>query len=139
MRYGRARDGAIGHSAVSSCTRWICQNTTFCSSTQFRWKYDDLLRYFFSIRLLSRRNADVRRRSYMAQIRRYLLIGCEGLLDINMDHACRCLHVERAARERLDFSNNSGNRRGRLRGAVSRIAGSRRNRATDDERTRENG
>src|SRR6202040_1386739 len=94
VRHGRTREGAIGHSAVSSCTRRVRQNTTFCIPAQFPWKYDDLLRYFFSIRLLSRRNADIRRGRDMTQIRRYLLIGCEWLFEINVDHARRCLNVE---------------------------------------------
>ena len=72
---------------MSRCTRRVCQNATFCSSTQFSWKYDDLLRHFFSIRLLGGRDADIRRGRDMTQIRRYLFIGCEGLLDINMDYA----------------------------------------------------
>src|SRR5580700_12008040 len=108
MRYGRARDGAIGHSAVSSCARRVCQDTTFCSSTQFRWKYDDLLRYFFSIRLLGRRNADIRRGRDMTQLRRFLLIGCEGLLDVNVNHVGGRGHVEGTARKSLDFSDNAG-------------------------------
>src|ERR1700733_4255989 len=42
---------------------------------------------FFPVRLLSRRNTDIRRGCDMTQIRRDLLIGCEGLLDVNMHHA----------------------------------------------------
>src|SRR6476661_6509702 len=71
---------------TDGCARRVCQNTAFCSSTQFRWKYDDLPRYFFSI-LLSRRNPHIRRGRDVTQIRGHLLIGCEGLLDINVDHA----------------------------------------------------
>src|SRR5882762_3376562 len=98
MRCGRARDGAIGHSAVSGCTRRICQNTAFRSSTEFLRKYDDLLRYFFSIRLLRRRNADVGRRCDMAQIRRYLLIGGEWSTDVDVDHSRTRLNVDETVR-----------------------------------------
>src|SRR2546422_985232 len=86
MRCGRARDGAIGHSAVSGCTRRVCQNTAFRSSTEFLRKYDDLLRYFFSIRLLRRCNANVSRGCDMTQIRRYLLIGGEWTSDAHVNN-----------------------------------------------------
>ena len=72
---------------MSGCTRRICQNSAFRSPTEFLRKYDDLFRYFFSIRLLSRRNADVGRRCDMAQIRWYLLLGGEWLRDVDVDHS----------------------------------------------------
>ena len=39
----------------------------------------------------------------MTQIRRDLLVGCEGLGDRNVDDASRCRNVERTAGKRLDF------------------------------------
>ena len=72
---------------MSGCTWGICQNATFRGSTQFRRKNDDMLCYFFSIRMLSLRNTDIRRGRDITQIRRYLIIGCERLLDINVNNA----------------------------------------------------
>ncbi len=83
----RARDGSIGHSAVSRCTWGVCEDAAFRSPTQLRGKYENLLRHLLPVRLLGRRDADIRKRGDMTQIGGYLLVGCEGLLDSNVDRA----------------------------------------------------
>src|SRR5579859_798833 len=95
MRSGRARDRAVGHSAVGGCTWGICKYTAFRSSSQLRGKYEDLLRHLLSVRLLGRRDADIRRSCDMTQIGGYLFICSEGLLDTNVSYARRRLNVER--------------------------------------------
>src|SRR5579863_3900182 len=111
VRRGRSGDGAVRHSVVGACAWRVEQNTAFRRPAQLAGKDDDLLREFCSVRLLYGCYADIGGGGHVTHIRRYLLIGCEGLRDRNVDDPLWCRNIERTAVKRLDLSQNTGKRR----------------------------